>query len=458
MIDLIVSIEKEGTQVNVGRISGQEASDACFQYDPSYLEGQASRSISLSLPLQEEPFTPHVTRNYFDGLLPEGFTRQSVAQWMHVDAADYLSILACLGRECIGAVRITDALSPVPVKTAYEKLSLTQVEKLAREGATRSAEIVVKTHLSLTGATGKVGLYYDENGSADHSGQPAWYLPRGDAPSTHIVKQSHVRLENIVTNEQLSQMCAGRCGISVPESFIINTGQGRDEDILLATRRYDRCFSESAGAVKGGETLRSSYLNDLEIPFRLHQEDFAQALGISSLYKYETYREDAKAAAEKSTPADGYITRMFDLIRKISANPIEDQARLWDRIVFNYLIGNTDGHLKNYSLLYSQDLTRARLAPAYDVLSTVVYEQSTRDMSFAIGGKFDLHAITRSDFEAAAVQAGLGRKMAMSRFDRLCDQFENALQEAADELTLQGFPGVSAMKERILAEGGYRRA
>ena len=453
MIDLIVSIEKEGIQVPVGRITGQEAADACFCYDPQYLEDKAGRPISLSLPLQDEPFSPDVTRNYFEGLLPEGFTRQSVAQWMHVDAADYLSILACLGRECIGAVRITDAVSPVPVTTAYERLSLTQVEKLAREGATRSTEIVVKTHLSLTGATGKVGLYYDENGAGGSDGEPAWYLPRGDAPSTHIVKQSHVRLESIVTNEQLSQMCAGKCGISVPESFIINTGEGRDEDILLATRRYDRSFSGTAGTGNGDKGVRPvSYLNDLVIPFRLHQEDFAQALGLSSALKYETFSE------ERSRGDDSYISRMFDLIRRISANPIEDQGRLWDRIVFNYLIGNTDGHLKNFSLLYSQDLSRARLAPAYDVLSTVVYEQSTRDMSFSIGGRFDLHAITRSDFETAASQAGLGRRMAMNRFDRLCGLFEKSLNDAAAELTDQGFPGVTAIKERILAEGGYGRA
>ena len=49
----------------------------------------------------------------------------------------------------------------------------------------KSTEILLDTHLSLAGASGKVGLYYDEAGDS-------WYLPRGLAPSTHIVKQSHV--------------------------------------------------------------------------------------------------------------------------------------------------------------------------------------------------------------------------------------------------------------------------
>lgn len=47
--------------------------------------------------------------------------------------------------------------------------------------------------MSLTGASGKVGLYYDSMNNE-------WYLPGVNAPSTHIVKQSHVRLDGIVTN------------------------------------------------------------------------------------------------------------------------------------------------------------------------------------------------------------------------------------------------------------------
>lgn len=53
--------------------------------------------------------------------------------------------------------------------------------------------------MSQTGASGKVGLYYDEE---------KWYLPIGEAPSTHIVKQSHVRLKRIVANEQLCLLTA----------------------------------------------------------------------------------------------------------------------------------------------------------------------------------------------------------------------------------------------------------
>ena len=121
------------------------------------------------------------------------------------------------------------------VNADYQKLTIDEVSQLAREGAMETAELVTKSHLSLAGASGKVGLYYDENNKD-------WYLPKGAAPSTHIVKQSHVRLDGIVTNEQLCMMTAGNMGIEIPESFIVNVGDGRDEEVLLATKRENRLW------------------------------------------------------------------------------------------------------------------------------------------------------------------------------------------------------------------------
>ena len=152
----------------------------------------------------------------------------------------------------------------------------------------------------------------------------------------------------------------------------------------------------------------------------------------------------------------GYLSRMFRLIRACSADPMRDQLKLWDTVAFHYLIGNTDGHIKNFSLLYSESLRTCQLAPAYDMVSTAVYDSSTRDMALSIGGQYALERIGRSHWEEEAVRAGLGRQMAMRRFDRLAEGFEKALQDAADELMQQGFSGALGMRERILERGGYR--
>ena len=412
-MEYFISIDIHEKPVLVGAISGTDSSDAQFRYDASYLNRtDAAAPISLSLPLQSDPFSAEQTKCYFDGLLPEGFTRRAVAEHLHLDENDYVEILYRLGRECIGALRIhkRDEVS----EAHYEKLTMEQVRQLASEGASESVALVIESRLSLAGATGKVGLYHDPK-----TGE--WYLPHGTAPSTHIVKQSHVRLKRIVPNELLCIETARLCGIDVPETTILDLGSGKDEDILLASKRFDRLATS-------------------ELPLRLHQEDFAQALGIPASQKYET--------------GTHHLQQMFALLRTHSAQPIEDQLKLWDRIVFNYLVGNTDGHLKNFSLLYSADLSTLRLAPAYDMINATGYRGMTHEMAFAIGGTKQLEDITLDSFRLAAKEAGLGERMALDRLNNMLQRFRHALSDATEHLHTQGIPDVDELQETILHTGG----
>lgn len=420
MKNLAVSIEIKGTQTPVGTISGDTINNAEFTYYKEYIESGLP-AISISLPVYEKSFGPKATRNFFEGLLPEGFARKSIADWIHAPEDDYLKILETLGSECLGAIRISaDKDSPA----SYEALSVDEVKALAREGVSKSTELVTEAHLSLTGASGKVGLYYDDKNDV-------WYKPNGNAPSTHIVKQSHVRLSGIVANEQLSLHTASKLGIEVPESFIVNTGSAEESEVLFATKRYDRTINND-----------SKVINGLACPFRLHQEDFAQALGISSYDKYE--KEDER-----------YFPELFRILRSNSSNPIADQLKLWDILVYDFLVGNTDNHIKNLSLVYSNDLKNIRLAPAYDIVSTAIYRGSSREMAIGIGGERNLDTIGRSHFEEAASEAGLNHRIALKRFDTIADSFEQALNIAAENLTEQGYTNANEIKEKILKNGGY---
>ena len=420
MKEVSVSIEINGTQTHVGSISGDTIHDARFKYDREYVDAELP-PISVSLPVSKESFSPEATRNFFEGLLPEGFARKSVADWIHSSENDYLTILKTLGSECLGAIRISDGDD---VTASYEKLSLDEVKALAREGVSKSTELVTEAHLSLTGASGKAGLYYDNSNDS-------WYKPKGNAPSTHIVKQSHVRLMGIVTNEQLSLNTASMLGIDIPDSFIVNTGDAREEEILFATKRYDRFIDGD-----------SRIINGLACPYRLHQEDFSQALGIPSQDKYE--KGDMR-----------YLPKLFDALRSNAANPIEDQLKLWDILVYDYLVGNTDNHIKNLSLLYSNDLRSIRLAPAYDIVSTAIYSGSNREMAIGIGGERNIDVIGRNHFANAASDAGLNPRIALKRFDMMADRFEKALSTAAENLSKEGYFNAKVIKEKILKHGGY---
>ena len=413
---LYVAIEIEGRMREVGMIAGDNEFTAEFRYSDDYLTQETARPISLSLPLTDQPYGPAQTRSFFEGLLPEGFLRRTVAENNRTDAGDYLSILEMLGSECLGAVQIRGE-DFVSVEPEYRELDPDLMFRLASEGATTSADLVVEAHLSLTGASGKIGAYLSSDGK--------WYLPVGNAPSTHILKQSHIRYDHVVENEQLAMQTAALMGISSPESRIIRAGEGAEEHVLFATERYDRTMERPVRELGG-----------LPCPLRLHQEDLGQALGIAAADKYER--------------AGGmYMKRMFDLLKKRSAAPIEDQMRLWDIIVFHWLIGNTDGHIKNFSLVYDRHLKSVRLAPAYDILSTIVYDTHSRQMAFSIGGELEWERIDRSNFELACDETGLSRKIFMKRFDDLCGKFDPALEQAAGILTAAGFNGANELAGRI---------
>ena len=420
MRNLKIYIEIDGKQRFVGNIEGNSYEDACFSYSKEYMVENYGNPISISLPFREGQFSAVETRNFFEGLLPEGFSRRAVANWIKTDEEDYVTILSVLGRECLGAIKVVEEENEND--SSYEPLSIKEVKALAEEGATKSTQILMETHLSLTGATGKVGLYYD--GSKDK-----WYLPKGDAPSTHIVKQSHVRLAQIVLNEQLCMFAAKESGIEIPEVFVVNTGSGKDSEVLYATKRYDR--KANSGRIISGH----------EAPDRLHQEDFAQAMGIRAVDKYE--KVDS-----------GYLRKMFALVRENCADPIGEQKKLWKMVCFNYLIGNTDCHIKNYSLLYESNLKRIGVAPAYDIVCTGVYN-STKEMSFYIEGEVNIEKINRKHFETAAKDVDMSVNMAMRVFDDLANGFEKSVKQAGEDMKKIGMPGVKRLQDKIIASGGY---
>ena len=417
-----ISIEISGRQVHIGDITGNSSNDGIFTYSSEYLQSPSARPISINLPLQKESFSEMQTRNFFDGLLPEGFVRKTIAKDIQRDEKDYLNILSALGQECLGAIQVGEYTESVMPE--YIKMSPAEVKELANEGVTKSVNLVKKSHLSLTGASGKVGLYYDPS-------DQSWFLPKGTAPSTHIVKQSHVRLNDIVVNEQLSLLAAKKLGIDIPDSFIVFRDTKEEENVLFATKRYDRIINNKSKKISG-----------LSAPFRLHQEDFAQAFGINSIDKYEQNGEH-------------YLKKMTDLLRNYSVDPISDIVKLWDAVIYSYLLGNTDGHLKNFSLIYSSDLKSLRLAPIYDIVSTTIYESSVRNMAFSINGKKALDDIRITDFEKEAESIGLSKMIAANRLTYFLDNFESALRSSAAELISDGYYTAQQIQESIFENGGF---
>jgi serine/threonine-protein kinase HipA len=179
---------------------------------------------------------------------------------------------------------------------------------------------------------------------------------------------------------------------------------GKVENIdYLLVQRYDRT------------TLRESPDGPEHLE-RAHQEDFCQALGIIPDNKYQN----------EGGPS---LKQCFALLRELSSAPVLDLQRLLDAVIFNFLIGNHDAHGKNFSLLYGRE---TRLAPLYDVLSTIYYPELAQKMAMKIGGEYVSDKVLPKHFDKLAEEAGLAKPMVKRRVRELA---ETALSKTPDVIT-----------------------
>ncbi|MCH8073434.1 MAG: HipA domain-containing protein, partial [Proteobacteria bacterium] len=116
----------------------------------------------------------------------------------------------------------------------------------------------------------------------------------------------------------------------------------------------------------------------------------------------------------------------FALLRRASSSPVIDLRSLLDAVLYNLIIGNHDAHAKNFSLLYLPDRS-TRLAPLYDLVSTVFYPQLTDRMAMKIGGKGKSGLVFPKNIEKFARDAGLAVPPALKRVPALASRILEAI-------------------------------
>src|SRR5260370_7729953 len=123
---------------------------------------------------------------------------------------------------------------------------------------------------------------------------------------------------------------------------------------------------------------------------RSHQEDMCQALGIRPVDKYRLGR-----------PSD----RMARLLRRLANEPDTAVDVLFRQVAFRVLVGDEDGHGKNYSVLL--DNGRVSMAPLYDSLCTMVYPELSGRMGLSVGRRTDLASVDRDALLDEAAPLGI---------------------------------------------------
>jgi serine/threonine-protein kinase HipA len=164
-----------------------------------------------------------------------------------------------------------------------------------------------------------------------------------DQSGTYIIKPPHHVYEEIPQNEDLTMKLAETVLIQVPFHGLI---YNKDHSLSYFIKRFDRIARKN------------------KIPV----EDFSQLMGFDRDTKYNTS-----------------IEKTIDVINKFCTFPVIEKKNFFKSIIFNFLIGNEDMHLKNYSLITIDGITK--LSPAYDLVNTSIVLKTSEEIALSLNGK-----------------------------------------------------------------------
>lgn len=376
---LVVRIEGVATPVGIleddPMISGHGIK---FTYAAKY----RGPSLSAFMPPRAAPYGNAEARVYFDNLLPEGAQRMTVVPEGQdgerpFDEDDVVGLLSVLGGECPGAVMVTLQGEPPPkvpgvLPDDYAPLTDAEVEHMLRDAA-HGRLPAQGDRVSLPGVQRKVAL------STVDDGETFLRTAAKGVPSTHFLKvdpSNDPRFVGGVVSELICMRVAEAVGLPVADVSMFSL----DSLNALLVRRYDREVSRDG-------TVR-----------RLHQEDAAQALGLDRKLKYE---KEARKASK-----DAGIFVLMGRFAALTAAPGDTRDIIRRAVLLNWIIGNNDAHLKNFSLLYPAGGGTPKLAPLYDVVSVESLPGGWKEMAMSINGVRMAPAVGASEIEWLAAQDG----------------------------------------------------
>lgn len=325
--------------------------------------------------------------DFFANLIPEGRLREVIEDLTDVDAEDDLALLDFVGEDLPGAVVVREQEGNSSHEVAPEKAS---------PGASLGGEMTAAEEglrFSLAGVQLKFSMLLREEKLT---------LPAKGETGEWIVKFDSPTFPSLPENEFSMLSWARETGFTVPECALrpIQDLQGFPRDYapedtqVLAIRRYDR---NPEG--------------------RVHQEDFAQAVGLPPRRKYDHITYEAIAR----------LIRQF-----VDEEAVDEFIR---RLVLVIASGNNDAHLKNWSLIYS-DKIRAAWSPLYDQVSTVAWRAPSRELALKLAAVKPFGQIDRAAFERFAEKAEIDTRRVLEQVELTLDTLRRTWREICSDLPL----------------------
>lgn len=394
-----------------------------FEYDPEY----RGIPLSLSMPVGLARYGDRTVRPYLMGLLPDDeSTRAAIGASKGVSGNNPFRLLCLMGLDCPGAVQICPVDAPLATEKAEDNLVFLSDEEIGeRLAAVRENAAAAWTgaeasegHWSLGGCQAKIALRLEGD---------IWYECLGSAATTHILKPGVAGFEHQALVEYLSMETAREIGLPTAEvAYRTFGGEG-----AVVIKRYDRAPGDEGGVR------------------RIHQEDLCQTLSVPPTAKYP----------EQGGPSTPQI---IELLKRTGANARGNVYRFILYLLFNYLIGATDAHAKNHSLLFvgTDDV---RLAPLYDVASMAPYrslaprQRKPLRTALSIGGENRFGLVGAEHVEkmvqlCGLESLGLDATFLRSRFLTMAEMVPEAVAHVLEDARRRGLREANAVAEPMRSE------
>lgn len=291
---------------------------------------------------------------FFANLVPEGPLRELIEASLRISHDDDMALLEAVGQDLPGAVEIHVEPGEIEglIESDTDEPAVPDPE--SEEGLLRFSLAGVQLKFSVLRENAKLTI-------PAHGRLGEW-----------IVKLDSSRFSQEVENEFATLEWARATGFDVPECHLQPCrtlppslrGFANPDSQVLVIRRYDR-----------------------DGPRRIHQEDFAQVVGLPPRLKYDliTYEQCAV------------------LVRQIAGE--DAYLELIKRLAFVIGCGNEDAHLKNWSFVYP-DGVNAKLSPLYDQVCTIAWPELGGKLALKLAGLKPLLAVDEAAFVRLAKKAG----------------------------------------------------
>ena len=360
-----------------------------LDYEAGWVDSPEAFPLSPPLPLHPPAngYAAGAVKRFVENLLPEGRALDITATTYRVSKSNIFALIDALGTETTGAFRFWQPDEVPPSIVAAPPREVTRHELNRRLNERDSIPLAVwdgKVRMSIAGVQDKLMVYLDR--PLDEGGR--MFLVDPPLASTHILKPEPDRTvtPHLVVNEHFCMSLAKRMGLPVAAVGICRTPRP-----VLVVSRFDRVVMVDAT----GPVVQ-----------RLHIIDACQAADLPATYKYE--RNFGSGEHVRNIREGVSFEVLFNRVAQ-TVNKAVARLTLLRWALFQFLIGNSDAHGKNFSFF----VRRQGLEPApwYDLVSVVQYPGIGHGLAMAFGDAFSLEEVGAFQLADFAKRCGVNRAL-----------------------------------------------